>query len=277
VGGSQIYDVIKDSDKFGIVSKEKHMRKSIYIKVAACLVLMWVGVGMADEVAETVRVVSASHHDAVLLTNVVIEMYESERKYEGIATVIDPSGLAIMSLSSIDPASTSSYLSEQDTKIKDIKYVTREGDEIPAKVVLRDKDLDLAFIRPVEKPSEPFSSIDINDYMVPEIMDHVIILSRLGSIAGNVPMVSEARLQAIIEKPRIVYMPEPFAGLVSGMGTPVFSMDGKFVGILLLRVSKSRDMGTSDMSGGIASLGMLPVILPAQEIIEVIEKTPDLK
>jgi hypothetical protein len=253
------------------------MRKSIYIKVAACLVLMWVGVGMADEVAETVRVVSASHHDAVLLTNVVIEMYESERKYEGIATVIDPSGLAIMSLSSIDPASTSSYLSEQDTKIKDIKYVTREGDEIPAKVVLRDKDLDLAFIRPVEKPSEPFSSIDINDYMVPEIMDHVIILSRLGSIAGNVPMVSEARLQAIIEKPRIVYMPEPFAGLVSGMGTPVFSMDGKFVGILLLRVSKSRDMGTSDMSGGIASLGMLPVILPAQEIIEVIEKTPDLK
>ncbi len=38
-----------------------------------------------------------------------------------------------------------------------------DGTEVPAKVILRDKDLDMAFVRPIEKPETPFAFVNIEN------------------------------------------------------------------------------------------------------------------
>ena len=40
-----------------------------------------------------------------------------------------------------------------ETEVNDIKILLEDGAEVPAEIVLRDKDLDLAFIRPKAKPA----------------------------------------------------------------------------------------------------------------------------
>lgn len=234
----------------------------------------------ADQTADLTREIINKWQNAVITTKIVMEMYEYERKMEALATIIDPSGLAVLSLSNIDPSAASglsSGTSGEEAKVKDVKMLMNDETEIPARVVLRDRDLDLAFIRPIEELKEPLFNIDLGDNALPEIMDQIVVLSRFGSIAGYVSAASLCRIQAVIEKPRVLYMPDPLAGLVSGLGTPVFSLNGKVVGILLLRVKKSREMMSNEMFRGMGGMDMLPVILPAQEVLDVVKKAELVK
>ena len=52
-----------------------------------------------------------------------------------------------------------------------------------------------------------------------------------------------------------------------------FSVDGKVAGIILLR-SIPMDRSSRSMLGGISGLGMLPAILPASDILEVVKQVP---
>jgi len=88
------------------------------------------------------------------------QVEEEEGTQEIRATVIDPSGLAVCSLSEADPTQmfkawggeAEGYSWEVD--ITAVKLRLADGKEISGKIVLRDKDLDLAFIRPTEKQAE---------------------------------------------------------------------------------------------------------------------------
>lgn len=239
------------------------------------VIMLMSGLVHADEVAELTKTIMQDGQEAVVLTKTVLEMYESERKIEGLATIINKDGLAVISLSSIDPASFY-RTGMEEVKVKDIKMVLSDNTEVPSKVVLRDPELDLAFIKPLDKIDRDLEFISLSECTTPEILDQIVVLSRLGSTMGNVPAISIARIQAIIEKPRTMFMPDPFTGLASGMGTPVFALDGKIIGILLLKVSLGSEGYPSD-AAGISSLGMLPIVLPAQEIIDVMERAPELK
>lgn len=255
----------------------KTIRKNMY-KLAGFIILVSLGVPgivRADDVADFMKVIMQERQEAVVLTKTVVEMFDSERKMEGLATIISEEGLAVISLSGIDPGSF--YRTGFDeVSVKDIKMVLADNTEIPSKIVLRDPELDLAFIKPLEPLDQKLTFVPLSEHTTPEMFDQVVILSRLGSAVGNVPSVSIARIQAVIEKPRTMFMPDPFTGLVSGMGTPVFSLDGHIIGILLLKFTRGSDDYSGDL-GGISSLGLLPVILPAQEILDVMDKAPELK
>ena len=72
-----------------------------------CMLFMVVtipGQVYGDEIAELSKAIMEQGQEAVVLTKTVLEMFDSERKVEGLATVIDKDGLAVISLSSIDPA-----------------------------------------------------------------------------------------------------------------------------------------------------------------------------
>ena len=206
-----------------------------------------------------------------------------EAKSEAIGTVIDPSGLVVMSLYATDPSSRFSELfggggdgEESQYKIQsdisDVKILLTDGTEIPAKIVLRDKDLDLAFIRPIDKPAKPFPAIDLNQNTAVQTFDSIIVLSRLGKVANRVPAVSIDMVQAVIEKPRTFYIPGGKSD--SGdFGAPVFAVNGKVAGIILLR-SIPIERSSRSMFGGMSGLGMLPAILPAGDILEVVKQVP---
>ncbi|MBN2621480.1 hypothetical protein JXB22_10370 [candidate division WOR-3 bacterium] len=243
----------------------------LFITVIAAFVCC-PGIVYGDPAGETARGLAAQWQDAIVGVKIVLESYDYESKIEVLGTVVDPSGIVVISLSSIDPGSLA-YASENETKIKDVKIMLPDATEIPSEIVLRDRDLDLAFVRSIEKVKTKLLAIDLEHTAEPELADQICILSRLGSASGYAPHVAVYRIQSIITKPRTFYMPD-FMGVLSGLGTPAFTLDGEVLGVMLMRISFAEGSGMGEMFGGIRSMGVLPVILPVKDIQKALQHIP---
>ncbi len=242
----------------------------------------------ADDVAEKGRAILEAHKSAVVTLAIVLNQKvsfgggssrDSEAKLEATGTVISPEGLIIMSLSQTDPSSIMEAMMaasgrganvEMETEVRDIKIMLGDGTEVPAEVILRDKDLDMAFVRPKVKPAAAFTFVDIQDAGTPDYLDQIITLNRLGQVAGREHGVSVERIQAIVKRPRTLYLPgnDPTQ---TGLGSPAFTLDGKFVGVFLLRVVAGQT--TQSMFGGGAQ-NIATVVVPASDIAEGAQQAP---
>lgn len=225
----------------------------------------------ADATAETGRAILAKAGDAVVTVKLVIKAKQGgqskEQKSEVTGTVIDPSGLTVLSLSQMDPGSLWDLLSpggergggKLETEITDLKIILPDGKEIPAKVVLRDKDLDLAFLRPVDTPAAPLAAVDLAQAASPRILDEVISVNRLGKVASRASALSSIRIESVVEKPRTFYILEGGTCEASNidLGCPIFAMDKGIVGITFSRYIKS-DAGVAHAR----------VVVPAGDILE---------
>ena len=115
---------------------------------------------------------------------------------------------------------------------------------------------------------------DLKNAAKPGILDQVIVLNRLGKVANRMPQVSLDRVEAIIEKPRTFYIPGRSMN-EGGLGSPTFSEDQKIVGILVLKITKTEGRGGAAMLfGGSGGMGIMPVILPADDILEAASQVP---
>jgi hypothetical protein len=200
---------------------------------------------------------------------------EREVKSETSGTVIGPDGLTIIPLAAIDPTSMYKEMMSEgmsfDNRVKSIKLVVRKETEIPATVVLRDADLGVAFLRPLEKPAQPLTAIDLKDAAEPELLEEVCVLARMGKVADNELGAMTGEIQAIVSKPRKFYVPS--AELASGgFGVPIFTAQSKLVGIVLMRVAPGGD--DTESFGGGGDGGMLAIILPAADVQEVAGQAP---
>jgi S1-C subfamily serine protease len=231
-------------------------------------------------------------HPAIVNVRVVLkmrmsvggrEMQSMDETVESVGTVIDPRGLTVMSLSALNPGSMMNKLmsgsgSGQDrmefgSEPTDVKIRLSDGRELPSRVVLRDEDLDLAFLRPVERPAAPLVAIDLADEARPAILDPVVVLSRLGRVGGWAPSAALQTIGALIEKPRTFYVID--TGATAGMGTPAFTTSGKVVGVLTMRSVQAGRAGMFSMMSGTEGLGLLPVILPAADVREIAQQAPE--
>jgi S1-C subfamily serine protease len=233
------------------------------------------------------REVVKKWQDAVVNVRVVLktrmsmggrEMQSTDDSVDAVGTVVDPSGLTVLSLGSLNPAAMMSKImgaagggSENKLEITseptDLKLRLPDGREVPAKIVLRDADLDLAFIRPTTPPSTPFVALNLEDSTRPALLDQVLVLSRLGRGGAWTAAAAISEIGAIIENPRTFFV---LSGAPAGMGTPAFTTSGKLVGLLTVRqVDPGRASMFSMMGGGAEALGLLPVILPAADVLEI--------
>jgi hypothetical protein len=211
------------------------------------------------------------------------EMQASDDPVDTVGTVIDPSGLTVLSLGALNPAAMMRKLMgsmgdpngqfgmDITTEPTDVKIRLSDGRELPAKIVLRDEDLDLAFLRPTVRPEKPLVAIDLTDTAKPVLLDQVLVLSRLGRVGGWTAGAALHDIGAIIEKPRTFYV---LGGFASGMGTPAF-LNGKVVGVLTLRQVEAGRASLSSMMGGSEGMGMLGVILPAADVLEIAKQAPE--
>ena len=189
------------------------------------------------------------------------EVPTSDQRLQSLATILDGSGLGVMSLTALDPsdllvaqlsrgrgAGAAVSVTAEPTELR---YRLGDGKEVPVRVVLRDKDLDLAFLRPVEKPATPMASIDAAAGR-PLQVDPVIVLQRLPELAGWQSTALFFTVQAVLEKPRLFYL------LTGGLvGAPVFDIKGGFLGVIL-RLKNEADAANTP-----------PIVLPANDIREV--------
>ncbi len=275
----------------------KQFEQAKWIVSALLLIAFIPMTGIADDVGEAARSVMVAQKDAVLTVKLVIKQEMSyggregtkqESKSEVTGTVINDEGLIVASLSATDPGGTFKKMMENmsmgrdnqmkiSTDLTDIKIISPSGKEIAAEVVLRDRDLDLAFIRPQEKQDTPLAFIDLSRRKEPKVLDQVVIMNRLGKVASRVPAVTLARIAAMVEKPRTFYVvDQPQNGF--GLGTPVFTMDGSPIGIMLLRSIKTQGGGGfGAMFSGGNNLGLLPILLPFEDVLESAGQVPAME
>ncbi|MBA2304597.1 MAG: trypsin-like peptidase domain-containing protein [Acidobacteria bacterium] len=211
------------------------------------------------------------------------EVQSMDDTVEAVATVIDPSGLTVMSLSSLDPGAMMSRIigasAQADQKMSivseptDVRIRLADGKELPATIVLRDQDLDLAFIRPTATPVTPLIAVNLADAGTPAVLDELVVLSRLGRVGGWTPSAILYSVGAIMEKPRTFFV----LNGQPGTGTPAFQANGKIVGLLTIRQIDPGRMSMFGMMGGTEGAGVIAVVLPAADVLEIAKQADERK
>ena len=257
------------------------------MRVAGLILLIAMAAGVAPAAAQTLderataRDVVKKRGDAVIMVLATIKLriniggreQSTDQATQANATILDSTGLTVLSLSSLQPDDVMSRTLSQrvaaGTKVdvtsepSDIRMHLADGRELAAKLVLRDEDLNLAFIRPTEPPTAPLTFVDAAG-ATPAILDSVMLLQRTSEATGWLAAASLGSIQLVIDKPRTYYQVAiPTVG-GTGLGAPVFDLAGHFVGVVVLRNTGSR---------GTAS----PGVLPGGDIRDIAKQAPSVK
>jgi S1-C subfamily serine protease len=245
----------------------------------------------ADEVGDRGRQVFDTHRRAVVTVQVVMKTkmslpglggQDNESKSDVTGTVIAPDGLTVIALSSVEPNSLlESIMSgggmgemefKMESEVTDLKILLEDGTEVPAAIVLRDKDLDLAFVRPKSTPGSPMPAVDLSSAGSARVLDEVVSINRLGTAANRAYAATVERISAVVERPRKFYVPAS-AMAAAAQGAPAFTLDGKVLGMFVMRTVKSAG------GGGMFGLNFNPgnfssIIVPAADIQKVAQQAP---
>ena len=242
----------------------------------------------AEDFSEKGRAIFNKNRTSVVTVQLVLKTrfsmsggpgQSSETRQDVTGTVLDSSGLIVLSLTATDPALLMQAMSggEDDSKFKveteltDAKILLDDGTEVPAQIVLRDKDLDLAFLRPKAKLASPMTALDFSSPGKAEVLDQVITLNRLGKAAGRAYAASVERIAAIVSKPRLFYVPDS-SRTTTGLGSPAFTIEGKPLGILVMRATKGKGGGMG-MFGGQGE-NVTGIFVTADDVMKAAKQAP---
>jgi S1-C subfamily serine protease len=247
----------------------------------------------SDELTDKGRAIFRQHQHSVVTVQIVVKSkfsmggmggQSNESRQDVTGTVVDPSGLTVVSLTATDPSQLMqgmfSGMSDDDTKFKmdtelsDIKILLEDGTEVPAEVVLRDRDKDLAFIRPKAKLTMPLPALELTKSGKADVLEPVIALNRLGNAAGRAYAASVERISAVVEHPRLFYVPET-SMTTTTLGAPAFTLDGKLLGLFVMRALHGG--GASGGGGFMLSMqaqNMTAIIVPADDILKAVKQVP---
>ena len=225
----------------------------------------------ADDAAkEMARKLQSDLDESIVTVKVVVDVevvvggsanQSQEQKIEAPGTVILANGMTVLSNSTIDISTqVEQQLRRQargrevnvKTTFKEVNLLLPDGTEIPSKVVLKDEDLDLAFVLPVAEEVEA-EGVEFTPVTFPEetpstqLLDSIIILNRLGQDLDRELSVYVTKIEALIKKPRKFIVTHN-----SSTGTPAFLENGEPLGLYVRRIVNGRAASS--------------VVLPAKEV-----------
>ena len=188
----------------------------------------------------------------------------SERKLEALGTVLAQDGLIVLSLNQVDPTDTilSRMRTPGDINVNytEVLILRPDGSEIEADFLLKDADLDLAFIRPQTKDSDSdnslsFQNVQFDPANIPTIqaLDEVVSLGKLGRNLYRKSILQRGWVNAVIDKPRDYFVVENVTP-----GTPVFDKSGIWIGITAFRKESGKPSGV--------------ITVPAKDVMEIAEQ-----
>ena len=243
--------------------------------LAALVAIGLLQVALADDIAEKGRAVFQKYKDTVVTVRVAVSVSDGSGSDDNggwaNGAIVDPSGLTVVALSFLDPTGIYAKLDDQNSpqpnvKITSLRIIFEDGNEVPATVVLRDNDLDLAFIRPIEPPKSPLPSVDLSNSAEPKLLDNVVILSQLGEVARRAHSAAIERIETVVDKPRHYFMVGAHRSDTI-LSAPVFTLEGQFIGIGAMRaIAGATETDPSD--------SVLVVIVPAKDIKDGAAQAP---
>jgi S1-C subfamily serine protease len=240
----------------------------------------------AQEVAAAAKKIFSEQQDAVVWLSAVakisynaegakdspVNIPDRESKVESLGTIIDPNGMVVTALSNVDPArdisgreyrtSGGTVKIEATANLKEVKIIMPDGTEIPAELVMRDVDLDLAFIKPKPGSKEAkgvtFKALDLKNSTPAEVTDDAITLSRADEVLNRAASVTRGQIISVTKKPR-----EFLRATGASMGCPTFATDGKIIGITVNRSVRGRSSHA--------------VLIPATDVLEIADQARQAK
>ncbi len=189
------------------------------------------------------------------------EMPPREQRIEINGTVISAGGLTVTTLAGVDPqvqfdAMRSSPQGARGAELvgadfKEVKLRLADGREVPARFVLKDADLDLAFMAPeTAEPGREFAYVDLGQPAEGVVLGDYFFVARASKALQRVAVVRRSEVLGIVEKPRRFFLLTE-----QSVGTPMFDPEGRVLGIALQHFANGRPTGT--------------VVLPAADIADM--------
>ena len=184
-----------------------------------------------------------------------------EEKLEALGTVLSDEGLVAISLTKVDP--TASILSRMrspgstvNVNYSEVNVLMPDGSEVPARLILKDSDLDLAFLLPLTGKNEGGEAVTFqtvpnaaSDARV-EPLDEVVTFGKLSRNLYRQSSLLPGRVNAVIRKPRDYYVVDR-----SVPGSPVFDDAGNWLGVCVYKMASGRPTTL--------------VTLPASDVLEI--------
>lgn len=197
-------------------------------------------------------------------------MEDREQESEVTALVIEPSGLLVVSNTQFEGVAgmmrrmMGARGGNVSATPKDLKVMLGGDDAegLSARVIARDSELDLCWIRLEAPPEKPLAAVDLAAAKEPKIGERLLSLERMGKFFDRAPVVSETVLGGVTTKPRRLLVPT--GGILADLGIPVFDAAGGFVGMSILQTPTAEE---SDGGGRGGFRNQVPIILPAAEIL----------
>ena len=187
-----------------------------------------------------------------------------EQKLEALGTIIAKDGLTVLSLNKVDPtANILSRLRSPGASVNvnytEVMLLMQDGTEVPAKLILKDIDLDLAYVLPIKERKEEYKDVVFSkvpnsvEENAPLILDEVVSIGKLRQTLYRQSTLRKGWVNAVIEKPRKYFVIEN-----TSPGTPVFDRNGKWLGVVVYKMVGGRP---SEI-----------VTLPASDVLEIAEQ-----
>jgi hypothetical protein len=227
------------------MGKESIVRVKTVLLCAAALAAAGRAPASAPDIRDTGRALIETHAGAIVTVKLVLkrrmvvqgqERGSSEVPSEISGTVISATGLTLVSDSASNPwamFASDSDVSRVDTDTTDVKILLPDGREVPARFVLRDRDLDLAFVQPEgEDLKLPFIALEGTRTAKP--LDELLFLYRAGKSLNREISVALGRVQTVVRKPR-QFIVSDWISATTALGGPVFDATGGLLGIVVLR------------------------------------------
>lgn len=214
------------------------------------------------------------------ILNMKVEMGQGasnrQEKDETCGIVLSQDGLILVNNSQISGGAEISMImktnSDQfDIKPTDFKVVLPDGSELPAKLLVKDSDLDIAFLKITDLKGKTLKPIDIDKAKEIKIGEEILGITRYGKSLHFAPRFHIFTINAILDFPRLMY---DIDGSSPFLGMPAFSEDGKFIGMFatIPELFSKIDRENTTKNEAMESYGIY--LLPYKDIVAAMKKIP---
>ena len=240
----------------------------------------------AADIRLTGRATAERVRGAVITIRIVLKLkigfggqaQDQEQKMEVAGVVIDAAGLTVASAASIDPSGALRKMSggqasrmKVESEVKETTLLLEDGTEVEADVVLKDTDLDLAFLKPREA-GRHFRAVTLRPRAgtVP-LLTPIFVVSRLGKLTSRALAVATGEIRASVHGPAPYYVTD--AETAGFVGAVAYTADGAPLGVFVNRFSTSPDGRGGGMFDGAfgrsGSESVLTVLRPVEKVLEL--------
>lgn len=230
----------------------------------------------APDLESAARTTAEQSGKGVVTVRLVLKLkaggQEHEQKMEVPGVVIDPTGLTVASASSIDPSGAFRRMVDAqrqrmniESEVKEPVILLEDGTELEAAVVLKDTELDLAFIRPRDAGLKlPAVTLKPRSGAVP-LLTRIYVLGRLSKLANRALSVATGEVRAYVRGPAPYYVTDGESS--SFVGSLAYTADGVPLGLFVKRFAT-----TIDTSGGRGSDSVMTVLRPVDKVLELADQ-----